>query len=59
VNHASSTRLRRAEVRAELCIVVACHTFVAAIPVRFVSRLVLNEDVTAAADAGPATNEAT
>jgi len=49
----SSTRLRRVEARSELCIVVACHTFVSAIPVRFVTRLVLVSDVSDAADAGP------
>lgn len=48
----SSPRLRRVEAQSELCIVVACHTFVVAIPARFVSRLVLNEDVTPA-PAGP------
>jgi len=42
----SSTRLRRAAPVTELCIVVECHTFVGAIPVRYVTRLVLNEDVT-------------
>lgn len=47
---ASITQLRRREAQPELCIVVACHTFVVAIPVRFVTRLVLNEDVTPAAD---------
>ena len=49
----SSPRLRRVEAQSELCIVVACHTFVVAIPARFVTRLVLNEDVTPAPDGGP------
>ncbi len=43
-------RLRRVGARSELCIVVACHTFVVAIPTRFVSRLVLDEDVTPVAE---------
>lgn len=54
MSSASSPRLRRVEAQSELCLVVACHTFVAAIPVRFVTRLVLNEDVTPAPVGGPA-----
>ncbi|HYQ01848.1 MAG TPA: hypothetical protein VER96_24410 [Polyangiaceae bacterium] len=53
MSHASSSRLRRVEAQSELCLVVACHTFVVAIPVRFVTRLVLNEDVTKVPTSGP------
>jgi hypothetical protein len=49
----SNSRLLRVAARSELCIVVSCHTFVVAIPARFVTRLVLDEDVTPAPDAGP------
>ena len=53
MSHASGSRLRRVEAQSELCLVVACHTFVVAIPVRFVTRLVLNEDVKPAPVGGP------
>ena len=45
MTHGSGTRYRAVPMRSELCVVVGCHTFVSAIPTRFVSRLVLNEDV--------------
>lgn len=43
---ASATQ-RKGSPRSELCVVVACHTFACAIPVRYVERLALDEDVKA------------
>lgn len=43
--HAVDTRLRRTATASELCVVVGCHTFACAIPIRHISHLLLNEDV--------------
>jgi hypothetical protein len=43
--HRSGTHLKPVGAAPELCIVVACHTFVCAIPTRLVQRLALGQDL--------------